>query len=140
RGAAGRGARRREGLKPVGHGMKLPAEPDEDASKPVVGSHQPTFEADPPAEGERPRLLGEERIGSRFHEESTRALGLDRAAKAIARLEQGQAERRSALSRELGGPVGRGEPGDAATDDDEPHRPPSWWRCTRSARTAMKRG
>ena len=120
--------------------MQTPSEPDEDPSEPIVGSHQPILQADPAAQRERPRLLRQERIGTCLDEKAARTLGLDRAAQSIAGFDESQVERCSVLARDLDGAVSRRQPGDATADHDEPHREASIWRCTRSARTAMKRG
>ncbi len=133
-------ANRSQELEAVRHGMETPSEPDEDFSEAIVGAHQPTLQADPPAQRERPRLLGEKRVGAGFDEESTGALGLDRAAQTIAGLDERQVERRPALACDLDGAVSGSQPGDAAADDDESHREASSWCWTRSASTAMKRG
>ena len=76
--------------------------------------HQPVLDAEPPAERERPRLLGEERVGPALDEEA-----VARARSAMVPPRRSRASSsvsssgRPALARQLHRPVGGREPGDA---------------------------
>ena len=86
-------ARRREKLEAVGQRVKPAAEGDIGAPEAVVGADEPVFDAEPPAERERPRLLGEEGIGAALDEEAFVPLRLYGPAHPVAGLEQRQVER-----------------------------------------------
>ena len=92
-------ARRRQQQEALGQRMEAAAADHEGAAEAVVGPHQPIVDAEPPAERERPRLLGEERVGAALDEEAVAALGRDGAAEPVARLEQREVERQAALAR-----------------------------------------
>ena len=72
---------RGEELKAVGERMQPAAEDHVGAPEAVVGTDQPMLDAETLAEGERPRLLGQERVGAALDEEAVVALGLDGAAR-----------------------------------------------------------
>ena len=112
RGEEGPEARRRQELKAVGQRVQPSPEHDEGATEPVVGPHQPVLDAEPPAERQRPGLLGQEGIGAALDEESVVALGPDRAAEAIGGLEEHEIDRAPALARPLDRAVRGGESGD----------------------------
>ena len=118
--------------------MEPPAKGHEDAPEAIVGPDQPVLHAEPPAEGERPRLLGEEGVGPALDEKAVAPLGLDGAAQAIRALEQGQLERPAALARQLHRPVGGRQPGEPAADDQQLHD--AGPRRTRSASIATNAG
>ncbi len=84
-------ARGREELEAVRQRVEPSAKRHEDAAEAVVGADQPVFHAEPAAERERPRLLGEERVGAALDEEAVAALGLDGAAEAVRLLRAGSA-------------------------------------------------
>src|SRR2546425_12006502 len=69
---------------------------------------------------ERPRLLRQEGVRAGLDEKATGALGGDRAAEPLARLDQRQFEGDPALARELERAVGRRQPPDPPADDDQP--------------------
>jgi len=117
--------------------MQPPAEGNVDAPETVVGADQPVLDAEPPAERERPRLLGQEGIGTALDEEALVPLGLDGAAEPVAGLEERQIEREPTLPGDLDGAVGGGQTRNAAADHGEPHCGP---RSTRSASMAMNAG
>ena len=102
--------------------MQAPGAPHEHLPEAVVRADEPILDAETPAELERPRLLGQERIGARLDEETAGALGGDGAAEPVARLEEREIELDGPLARELDRAVRRREPGDAPADDDEPQR------------------
>src|SRR6185369_1446093 len=77
------------------------------------------LEPDPATQRERPRLLGEERVGARLDEEAVGLLGCDRAAEPRRTLDERHADGRAALGRELRQAVRRREAGDPAADDDD---------------------
>src|SRR5712691_3258279 len=118
--------------------MQAPAKDHEDAPEAVVGPDQAVLHAEPAAQGEGPRLLGEEGIRPALDEEAIAAFRLDGAAQAIRPLEQGQLERPPALARQLHRPMSRREPGEPAADNDESHSPRP--RRTRSASIATNAG
>ena len=138
RGEQRRQAGRRQQLEALGQRMQAAAPDHEGAAEAIVGADQPLLQAEPPAQGERPRLLGQERIGPALDEKAVALLGLDGAAHPVRALEHGQLERPPLLPRALDRAVGRGQPGDPRADDDEPHRVRA--RSTRSASIAMKSG
>jgi hypothetical protein len=118
--------RRRQQLEAVGQRMQPAAEPDEDFAKAIVGANQPALEAQTPTQRERPRLLGQKRVGTRLDQVAVGALGGDAPAEAAARLDQLEVEVEAALARELHRAVGRRQPCDAAADDEKLHC--SEWR------------
>src|SRR6266404_3641844 len=133
-----REASRRQQLKALGQRMQAAAPDHKRAPEAIVGTDQPILQPDPLAQGEGPRLLGQERVGPALDEKAVTLLGLDGAAHPVRALEHGQLERPPLLPRPLPRAVGRGQPGDPRADDDEPHR--SVTRSTRSASMAMKSG
>ena len=122
--------------------MERAAPDHEGAAEPIVGPHQPVFQAEPPAERERPRLFRQERVGAAFHEKAVAALGRDGAAQTVPRLEQREVEREPPLAGQLHRPMRGREAGDPAAHHDELHdvgRPPALC-LTRSTSIAMKAG
>ncbi len=119
--------------------MQAASKHDEGAPEPVVGPHQPVLDPEPPAEGERPRLLREEGVRAALDEEPLAALRLDGAAQPIGGLEHREVERMAPLPRPLHGSMSGGEPRDTPADDDQLHGL-AGPRLTRSASISMKRG
>ena len=107
--------------KPSGSGWRRPPKATKAVRKRSFGADEAVLDAEPAAQRQRPGLVGDEGVGPAFHEEAVAPLGLDDAAQPVTRLEQRQLEPLSALARALHRPMGRGEPGDAAADDDESH-------------------
>jgi hypothetical protein len=93
--------------------MKTPGAPHEDFSKSIVGAYQAVLDAEPAAKCQRPRLLGEKRVGARLDEKSAGMLGRDGAAEPVARFDDRQLQTDRSLTRELDRAVGGREPGDA---------------------------
>src|SRR6266571_4270883 len=120
--------------------MEPTPEPHEDFSESVVRADETAFHPEPAAEGERPRLLRQERVGPGFHDEAVGALRRDRASQTLARLDQRQLERSRACARDLHGAVGRRQPRDPAADDDELHGDVPASMRTRSASIATNAG
>src|SRR5262249_58554129 len=56
--------RRRQELEALGKRVQAPAEGDVGAAEAVVGADEPAFDAEPPTERQRPRLLREEGIAA----------------------------------------------------------------------------
>ena len=115
--------RRREELESLGQRVEPAGAPDVDVAEPIVGAGEAVLDAEPPAERQRPGLLREERVGPRLDEEAAHALGRDRAAEPLARLEQRQLERDPPVARDLAGAVGGRQTRDPPADDHQPHRP-----------------
>src|SRR5262245_3271268 len=70
------------------------------------------------AQPQRPGLFGDERIGPALDEKTIGALGSNRAAEAMARFDKSQLDGQRFFFGKLDKPMGGGEPGDAAADDD----------------------
>jgi hypothetical protein len=104
--------------------MQAPAGPDERPPVAVIGTHEAILDIEPAAEGQGPRLLGDEGVGTGLDDKPVRGLGLDGAPEPVARLQERQLQREPALPRQLDRAVGRGQPADAAPDD-ELYRAPS---------------
>src|SRR2546421_392188 len=105
--------------------MQPAAEPDEDFTEAVVGANQPPLETQTPTQRERPRFLGQKRVGPCLDEEAVGALGGDGPAEAAARLDQLDVEIEAPLTRQLHRAMGRRQRSHAAADDDELH----WTGC-----------
>src|SRR2546425_1974734 len=84
--------RRGQELPPVGQRVQAPSVPDEYLPVAVVGAREPGLQAQTTAKGERPRLLRQEGVRAGLDEKATGALGGDRAAEPLARLDQRQFE------------------------------------------------
>ena len=69
--------------------MQTHAEPHVRLAVAVVGAHQPVLDAETAAERERPRLLGQERVGARLDQEPVHTLGADRAGVLVHVMRQG---------------------------------------------------
>ena len=117
--------------------MQPAAEDHVGAPEAVVGTDQPMLDAETLAEGERPRLLGEEGVGAALDEKALVALGLDGAPDPVPGLEERQVEREAARPRDLEGAMGGGQSRHATAHHRQLHAAP---RSTRSASMAMKAG
>ena len=96
--------------------MEAPGAPHEHLAVAIVRAREPVLHAQALAEGERPRLLGQERVGTGLDEEPAGSLGRDRAAEPLACLDHRQLERDPALARDLDRAVRRRQPRDPPTD------------------------
>ncbi len=72
--------------------MQLAVVDDVGATIGIAGAHQARGKADALAELQRPRFLGDERIGAGFDDEAVDALGGDRPAETRRGLQQCQRE------------------------------------------------
>src|SRR5262249_3306717 len=96
-------------------------------------------EADPLAQGEPPRLVGDHRVGAMLEQEAAVALGAEAAAETRRALEQHDVEV-GAVARMLHQPVRCGEAGDASAHDHDPAPGHVVWSRTTSASMRMKSG
>src|SRR5579884_1051033 len=110
----------------LGQRVDAPAAGDVGAAVALAGADEVGGDADPLAEREPPRLLGDEGIGPALDDEAPHVLGSNRPAEMACRLEQHD------LAAALDEAVGGGEPGHAAAHDgDAPaaHRAASSTTC-----------
>jgi hypothetical protein len=125
-GEEGRGEQRRQPgrrhhLEPLGQRMEAPAVHDEGAAVAVVGAEQARLQVEPPAERQRPGLLGDERVRAALHDESIAPLGADVAAQTVGPLEQREVQRAALLARELHRAVRGGQPRNTSADYRKTH-------------------
>src|SRR5213594_2837620 len=99
--------------------MEAPGAPHEHSPEAIVRPDEPVLDAETPTQRQGPRLLRQERVGTRLYQEPAGALGRDSAAQPGSRLDHREVQRRGPLARDLDGAVRRREPGNAPADDDE---------------------
>ena len=115
-------AGRRQEEEPLRQRVEPSPAHDVGAPKAIVRPPEPGAEPDPLRERQRPRLLGDEGVRAGLEQEAVDALGADRPAQPVGRLEEDEVERPAASPGQLDQAVRRREPGDAASDDDDPER------------------
>ena len=130
---------------PVGQRPEPPAAHDVGPPESVVRPPEPGTETDALGEGERPGLLGDERVRPGLEEKAVGALGPDRPAQPRRRLQEDDLDRAALVPPELHEAMGGREAGDPAPDDHDPGgapvlRAPSAGRAHGRRRPARGRG